>query len=106
MSSQRTTQILASLLGATLGPILVVSSYLYYSRTHLPINDTSGDLGALGAAVLVGAICIYFLGRLLGWFRRGAWVGVLVVAVYSCAAAGFLFMYTFGFVCGIFGSCL
>jgi hypothetical protein len=66
MSAQRTTQILASLLGATLGPILVLSSYLYYSRTHPPINDTSGDFGALAAAVLIGAICTYCLGQLLG----------------------------------------
>jgi hypothetical protein len=106
MPAHRTIQILALLSGATLGPIVVVSAYLYYSRTHPPINDASGDFGALAAGVLLGAICIYFLGRLLGWYRRRTWVGVLVVAAYSCAAAGLLFMYTFGFVCGAFGSCL
>jgi len=106
MSAQRTAQILASLLGATLGPIVVVSSYLYYSRTHPPINYSSGDYGALAAGLLVGAPCIYSFGHLLGWFRSRAWVGALIVAAYICIAAVFLFVYTFAFVCGVFGACL
>ena len=106
MSARLTTKILASLLGATVGPILVVSSYLYYSRTHPPINYSSGDFGALAVAVLAGAVCMYSSGRLLGWFRRKVWMGVLIVVAYILAAAGFLFMYMFSFVCGVFGACL
>jgi hypothetical protein len=60
MAAQTTTRNIASLLGATLAPILVVSSYLYYSRTHS--KDFSGDYAAIAVAALVGAIGIQFLG--------------------------------------------
>jgi hypothetical protein len=94
---------IASLLWAILAPILVVSVYLYYSRTHS--KDFSGDYIALGLAVLVGMIGVQFLGNNLGWLRKG-WVNVAVQLIYICVAAGVLFVYMLSFVCTAFGACL
>jgi hypothetical protein len=66
MSSLRTTQLFALLLGATIAPVLVVSSYLYYLRTHPPVNYIFSDYGALVAAVFIGAIFAYCCGYLRG----------------------------------------
>jgi hypothetical protein len=104
MSARTATRIIGSLLGATLGPILVVSSYLYYSRTHS--KDFSGDYIAMAVAVLVGVIGMQFLGHYLGWFRRRVWINVAVQLMYTCLAAGFLFVYMLSFVCAVFGACL
>lgn len=89
MSARTTTRIIGWLSAATLGPVLVVSSYLYYSRTHS--KDFSGDYAAIAVAVLVGVIGMQFLGNNLGWFRK-VWINVAVQLMYRCVAAGVLFM--------------
>ncbi len=104
MSARTATRIVGSLLWATLGPILIVSSYLYYSRTHS--KDFSGDYVALTVAVLVGVIGTQFLGRYLGWFRGKVWTNVAVQLMYICVASGVLFFYMLSFVCAAFGACL
>jgi hypothetical protein len=104
MSVRTTTRILASLLGATLGPILVVSAYLYYSRTQS--KDFGGDYVAIGAAVLVGVIGMQCLGQNLGWFRGKLWINAALQLTYICVAGGFLFLYMLSFVCAAFGACL
>jgi hypothetical protein len=106
VSAQLATRIVASLLGAILGPFLIVSTYLYVSRNHSNTSHDLGDFGALGVSVIAGAICMHFLGRCLGWFSRKVWTNVLVLAVYICVAMVLLFLYSLGFVCGMFGACL
>lgn len=103
MSGRTITKIIAWLSAATLGPILVVSFYLYYSRTHS--KDFSGDYAAMAVAVMVGAIGMQFLGDTLGWFRK-VWINVAVQLMYVCIAAGVLFVYMLSFVCAAFGACL
>lgn len=103
MLTRATFKIIEALVGATLAPILVVSAYLYYSRTQS--RDVEGDYLALAAAILVGAVCVQFLGNNLGWFRN-VWINASVQLVYICVAAALLFMYMLNFVCAVFGACL
>jgi hypothetical protein len=100
------TRVVAWLLGATVLPLLVVSSYLYYSRIHNVGASSHGDELALFAAVAVGAVCVHFLARQLAWFNRRLWPNALLVVLYVVVATALLFFYSLGFVCAEFGACL
>ncbi len=104
MTARTATRLIGSLLGATIVPILVVSSYLYYSRTHS--KDFSGDYLAIAVALLIGVLGMQFVGHYLGWFRGKVWINVAVQLMYVCVAGGVLFFYMLSFVCAAFGACL
>jgi uncharacterized membrane protein YedE/YeeE len=106
MSPPLVTRVVAWVFGATLLPFVVVSSYLYYSRTHNYWAEPFGDFGALLAALVVGAGCVYLLARDLGWFGRKAWPNVLMIVAYVVVAGPLLSIYSLGYVCSKFGACL
>src|SRR3984957_3359042 len=97
-------EVVVWLLGATLGPILAESFYLSYSQTCT--KSFSGDFIALVVSIVVGVICMQFLGNQIGWFRGKPWVNAMVLLLYVCVAAAFLFVYMFAYVCAAFGACL
>jgi hypothetical protein len=106
MSPRLVSRVIAWVVGATLLPFVVVTSYLYYSRTHNHWAEPDGDFGALFAALFVGAGCTYLLARDLSWLNRGVWLRALMILVYVVVAAVLLSIYSFGYVCGKFGACL
>ena len=105
MSPRFVSRIVAWVVGATLLPFAVVTSYLYYSRTHNH-SEPNGDFGALFAALFVGAGSTYLLARELGWLNRSVWLRALMILVYVVVAAVLLSIYSLGYVCGKFGACL
>jgi hypothetical protein len=98
-------RIVVGVVGATLLPFVVATSYLYYSRTHNHWAEPYGDFGALFAALFVGASCMYLLAREIDGLSRGV-PKALVILAYVVVGAVLLSIYSFGYVCDKFGACL
>jgi hypothetical protein len=83
-----------------------MSAYLYYSRHSVSHFTSSGDFIASAAAVIFGAVYMHWLVKHFGWASRSIALRVGAVALYGVVASLILFVYSLGFVCGVFGDCL
>jgi hypothetical protein len=84
--------------GALVLPIGIIAIYLLVSRQDLKFS-VAGDYVALFLGVAVGTVCLWHA-------LSGANWRPIAMVVYTLLCLGTLVVFSFSFLCAVFGECL
>ena len=100
MRDRSLAKVIALVISALLGPVVLVSLYLVTSRV-LPSIPYWLDIPVIVAAVALGSLCVVVLRR--PWSRV---LRTIVLVLYVLTAFPLLTVYSLGFVCARYDNCL